>query len=161
MNLGCAAYEQNDYAEARSRLEESLTLFRELGDTWGLAGAHGALGRVAYEQGDDAQARSLQEEGLILVRELGNKQGIAESLESFAHPAARGRAWERAARLWGAAAALRDAISIPVEPNRREVWERDLGAARAALGEEAFAAAWAQGGAMTLEQAIAYALAEG
>jgi hypothetical protein len=104
------------------------------------------------------EARSLREESLTRYRELGNKEGIAESLESFAHQAARGREWERAARFWGAAAALREAIGAPLEFHWREERERDLGATRAALGEEAFAAAWAEGQALSLEEAVAYAL---
>jgi hypothetical protein len=114
---------------------------------------------LAYRQGDYAAARSLHEEGLAIFRELGDKGGIAQSLESLAGLAAVwGRGLERAARLWGAAAALREAIGAPLPPSEREKYEREVGAARAALGEEAFASAWAEGEAMTLEQAIAYAL---
>jgi non-specific serine/threonine protein kinase len=157
--LGLVAYEQDDYAEARSLFEESLTIRRELGYTWGIAFSLTHLGLLACVQGDYAGAGSLFEESLAIYRDLGNKQGIAESLESLARLAAQGREWERAARLWGVAA-LREAIGAPPAPNRREEWERELGAARAALGEEAFAASWAEGRAMALEQAIAYALAE-
>jgi hypothetical protein len=42
----------------------------------------------------------------------------------------------------------------------RDDYERDIALARAQLGEEAFTAAWATGQAMSLEQAIAYALEE-
>jgi len=62
-------------------------------------------------------------------------------------------AW--AAQLWGAAEALRDAIGVPIPPVERADYERSLSAARVHLGERAFAAAWAQGRAMTPEQALA------
>jgi hypothetical protein len=91
---------------------------------------------------------------------MGGKLGIAEPLESLARLAVQGREWDRAARLWGAAAALREALGAPRAPNRRAEGERELGAARAALGESAFAASWAEGQALSLEQAIADALAE-
>jgi tetratricopeptide (TPR) repeat protein len=158
--LGLAAYEQGDHAEARSLFEESLTFSRDGGNKWGIAARLGHLGRAAYVQGDYSAARSLHEECLTIWRELGYKRGIAQSLESFARLAARGREWERAARLLGAAAALRDAIGAPPAPHRREEGERELDAARAALGEESFAASWAEGRAMPLEQAVAYALEE-
>jgi hypothetical protein len=67
---------------------------------------------------------------------------------------------ERPVRLHAAAQALRDAIGKPVAPSRRAEHQRELAAARAALGKQAFAAAWAEGRAMTLEQAVAYALDE-
>jgi predicted ATPase/DNA-binding SARP family transcriptional activator/class 3 adenylate cyclase len=156
--LGLIAYEQGDYAKARSLFEESLTIRRELGYTWGIAFSLNHLGLLACVQGDYAGAGSLFEESLAIYRDLGNKQGIAESLESLARLAAQGREWERAVRLWGAAAALRDAIGAPRSPLWRAEWERDLGATRAALGEEAFAAVWAAGRALPLEEAVAYAL---
>jgi hypothetical protein len=65
---------------------------------------------------------------------------------------------ERAARLLGAVQALRDAIGAPVPPEYRAAYERTAAAARAALGEEAFTAAWAAGRTLSWEQAVAYAL---
>jgi hypothetical protein len=67
---------------------------------------------------------------------------------------------ERGAHLLGAAAALRAGRGMPLPPNERAAQERTVAAARAALGEDAFAAAWAQCQRMSLEQAIAYALEE-
>jgi len=116
------------------------------------------LGRVAHEQGDYAAARSLPAESLTIRREFREKLSIPEPLESLARSAAEDREWERAARLWGAAAVLRDTIGAPAAPHWREDWERELGATRAALGEAAFAASWAEGQALPLEDAIAYAL---
>jgi hypothetical protein len=64
----------------------------------------------------------------------------------------------QAARLFGAAAALREAISAPRPPAFRSYYERDLTAVRDRLGQEAFETAWAEGQGMTPEQAIEYAL---
>ena len=83
-----------------------------------IAGSLNNLGNVAYVQDDYASARSLYEESLAIKRELGDKLGVAGCLEDLARPVAQGREWERATRLWGAAAALREAISIPQEPQR-------------------------------------------
>ena len=65
---------------------------------------------------------------------------------------------ERAARLWGAAERLRQAIGCRTAPAARATYERAMAVVRAQLGDDAFAAAWAEGQAMTLEQAIAEAL---
>jgi non-specific serine/threonine protein kinase len=67
---------------------------------------------------------------------------------------------ERAARLWGAAAALREAHGLHLPALLRARSEGYAAAARAQVGEAAFAAAWAAGRAMTLEQAVADALEE-
>jgi hypothetical protein len=54
---------------------------------------------------------------------------------------------------------LRDAIGAPLMPSERPQYDRQVAAARAAVGnDERFDAAWRKGHAMTLEQAIAYAL---
>jgi hypothetical protein len=65
---------------------------------------------------------------------------------------------ERAARLWGAAERLRQAIGCRPPPAARATYERAIATARTALGEEAFATAWEAGRALMLEQAIAEAL---
>ncbi len=64
----------------------------------------------------------------------------------------------RAARLCGAADALHDLSRFSLSPAERVERDRALAAARAALGEEAFAAVYAEGQAMTMEQAVEYAL---
>jgi len=67
---------------------------------------------------------------------------------------------ERAARLFGAAQALREAMGASLSPSEHTDDERHTAATRAALGEEAFAAAWNEGRSLSLEQAIALALQE-
>jgi hypothetical protein len=61
---------------------------------------------------------------------------------------------ERAARLFGTAAALREDRGWPLPPVKRAEHDRTVAAAHGALGEEAFAAAWARGHALPLEEAI-------
>jgi hypothetical protein len=65
-------------------------------------------------RGDQQQARSLHEESLKLSLELGDKLIAAESLEGLACSAARGE--ERAARLFGAAETLREAVAYNQAP---------------------------------------------
>jgi hypothetical protein len=60
----------------------------------------------------------------------------------------------------GAAEALRETIGLPLAPVDRAAYERNVAAVRAQFDAASFAAAWAEGRAMTLEQAIAYALSE-
>jgi predicted ATPase/DNA-binding SARP family transcriptional activator len=157
-NLGLVACALGDYARARSLGEESLAICRELGSQRHIAAVLNDLGKVAAHQGETVAAQTRYAESLTIRRELGDKLGIALSLEAFADLLTVQGQFGRAARLWGAAEALRQAILAPLSPKERETYDRSLTAARTALGEEAFAAAWAEGQAMSLEEASAYAL---
>jgi hypothetical protein len=64
----------------------------------------------------------------------------------------------RAARLFGAAEGLRARIGAIGQPIERAVYADSVASVRTQLNQKTFAAAWAEGRAMTLEQAIAYAL---
>ncbi len=130
-------------------------LFRELGNRQDLAWGLSFLARVEARQGNYAAARVYSEESLVLHREVGHKGEIAYGLEGLAHVVAtQGQpAW--AARLWGAAEALREAIGSPLPPIERADYEHWVATARAQLGEQVFAAAWAEGRTMTPEQALA------
>jgi predicted ATPase/class 3 adenylate cyclase len=156
--LGRLACEQGDYGRAMALSQESLALFRALGDKQGIAGALNNLGDVARYQGDLTQAMTFYAESLALRRELGDRPETARTLEGVAGVAMAHERPERAARLFGAADALREAVGVPAPPSRRARNERALRTVRAALADGAFAAAWAEGRVMTLEQAIAYAL---
>jgi non-specific serine/threonine protein kinase len=161
--LGLIALLQSSLGPARALLEESLALHRGLGKEPAVANALVNLAWVAYFEGDYGRARLLVEESLALFRDLGGRAGCAECLLLMAGLAlAQGHA-ERAARLGAAAEALRTAVgaSLLSSPAVSAQMRRGLNACRSALGEEAFAVAWAAGLALTLEQAIAYALDDG
>jgi predicted ATPase/class 3 adenylate cyclase/Tfp pilus assembly protein PilF len=155
-NLGRMARRSGDYAQAHRLLAECLEWHIQLGIK---GGSLAEFGWLAADMGDAAQARQWFEQALREHRETGEPRETAEDLEGLAHLARLQSDWERAARLWGAAQSLREAIGTPPLPEERKEDERDQAAVREALGEAAFAAAWAEGRAMTLEQAIEYALA--
>jgi predicted ATPase/DNA-binding SARP family transcriptional activator len=163
INLGRVVQLQGDYAQARALQEQSLALFRELDDRRNIAYSLSSLGNVACDQGDCARATRLHEESLTMHRELGDKEGIATNLEGMARaataPCAAPEILARASRLFSAAAALREAIGTPLPPSARAGYERATAAVRAAAGEAAWSAAWADGQTLTLEQTIDLALA--
>jgi non-specific serine/threonine protein kinase len=114
---------------------------------------------VAFDQGDYPAARALCEESLVLRRELSDRRGIAESLEELAYCAFALVSPGRAARILGAAERLREEIASPLAPTDRPQYDRQVAAARAAIGDDAaFDFAWQEGRAMTLDQAVEYAL---
>jgi hypothetical protein len=83
---------------------------------------------------------------------------IAWCLAGLGSAAALDEEPERAARLWGAAEQLRAMLGCRPPPAARATYERMLAQAHAQLGEGAFAAAWAAGEALALEQAVVEAL---
>jgi len=158
-NLGLVAQRAGDPAGAQALHVESLALKRALGDTRGIAISLHNLGVVALVQGDIERAAPLFAESLTLKHGLGNMQGIAASLDGLAEVAGAGGQARRAARLLGAPAALRVAIKARPKQGPSAHYGRTVAGARAALGEETFVAAWAEGEAWPLEQAITDALA--
>jgi hypothetical protein len=138
-----------------------LSLYQEITDEFNVATTVGWLGMLAVWSGDEHDlAEGFLTDSLALNREIGNWAYGAYCLEAFAGLAgARGQG-VRAARLWGAAEALRETIGAPHSPEARPYYERSMAAARAVLGEAAWEAAFAEGGGMSPEEAAAYALGE-
>ena len=152
--LADAMLMQGDLGHARTLLEESLALSRDKEHAWNIARTLASLGSVECEAGDYARASRLYEESLHLGRRIGMNLTILRCLEGLARvTVAQGR-MERAAWLCGAAAALREDKGWPPPPARRAEHDRSVAAAREALGEEVFAATWARGHALPLEETI-------
>jgi tetratricopeptide (TPR) repeat protein len=159
-SLGLIAHLQGDHPQAAAYLEESLAVFLELGDKVGSSYQMACLADVARDRGEYDRARHLYGESLSLYRSLMDKGGFAAVFEGLATVAAAEGQQLRAARLFGAAHYLREVIAKPVGQVQWASYDRTMAGVRAALGEEAFAAAWTAGEAMGVEEAIAYALQE-
>jgi predicted ATPase/class 3 adenylate cyclase len=158
-NLGRVSYLQGDYLRALAWLEESLAQFRDMGYTLGVALMLLNLGRVAQAQGNTTKAAQLFTESLTLMRETPFSETHEAALEGLAGVAGAQGQPARAAHLFGAAEVLRESTGMPLAPAYRAAYERDVAAIRAQIDEPTFTAAWAQGQKLTLEQAIAEALA--
>jgi predicted ATPase/DNA-binding XRE family transcriptional regulator len=155
---------RGDIAGARRLAERALPLAREPG------GARDAvyvvlypLAAVARAESDHERAAQLLREGLTLSVEIGEENNVAYCLEGLAAVAADKNELERAARLWGAAEAILETTETLTSPHvpDRSLHQRQVADARARLAAEAWQKAWAQGRAMTLEQAVEYALGDG
>ena len=139
--------------------EEALALRRETGDRLGVAVSLSNLGLVAAGTGDFARAAALTGASLELDVEFSNHRNLADSFENLALIAVATRDDERAARHFGAAEALRTRIGVPGHPGDRAYNERWIANLRARMGETTFAAVWKIGRAMSLDEAIADAMA--
>jgi tetratricopeptide (TPR) repeat protein/DNA-binding CsgD family transcriptional regulator len=157
-SMGTVALGEGDYARARALHEESLALFRELSYKTNVAYPLDNLGDLALAEGDVEQAAQYFEQSLALLAAGVNRRGIAERLEGLAAVRAAQGDLGHAARLWGAAEALRETIGAPLPPLDGATYDRFVGAARAQADATSFAAAWEEGRALTLDQAVAAAL---
>ncbi len=153
------ARDQGDLAGATALQEEALAIMREVGDTAYISYTLRCLGTVTLQKGDDRRAASFFAESLRLSRETGFLWNTRACLIGLARVSNARRQYDRAAHLFGAAEALRETIGSP-SPQGQADYDRQLASTRSGLGDAAFAGAWAEGRAMTLEQAIEYALSE-
>lgn len=151
---------ERDYTTARTLYEESLAIYRELDSKIGIACVRHNLGNLALEQGEYSVAYPLLKEGLAILLDAKDIWAINFALDSLAGIAAGQGQSERALRLAGASEALRESAGILLPPVWQAWVERLLEPARKMLDEEGCAVAWAEGRAMNLEQAVAFALRE-
>ncbi|HEU5423205.1 MAG TPA: tetratricopeptide repeat protein [Nitrolancea sp.] len=157
--LGLAAHIAGDYSSAREYYARSLAIRRELGYQEGIGILLVLLGVVALREGDLARAHALFREGVEGAQTVLGPWGLAMPLAGFAHLAAASGQPLRATRLGAAAAAQSEASHTPLIPLFDALLREGLEAARRALDEGAYAAAWAEGRVLSLEESIAEALA--
>jgi predicted ATPase/transcriptional regulator with XRE-family HTH domain len=157
-NLGIANYMNEDMERAAAAFAEALAIGRLVGDRDLIATNLANLSSVALRQGEVAGAEALGRDALALYWELGDPRRCAVGLEGLAGAAGMAGHGARAARLLGAAAALRETLDTPQPSQEQAETAQATAAARAALGEVAWTAAFGAGQALTLEQAIAEAL---
>ncbi len=159
-NRALIAWHQRDYARAAAALTEALAVFQELGDRRWAALALGNRALMAYSRGDATGGVADGMESVRLFHELGDRWGLGLYITVLAGVALLQRRPLHAARLAGAAEAIRESIGATIPAYAQAEYREFLTRLRASLGEEALAAAWAEGRAMTVNQAVALALTE-
>lgn len=157
--LGMLAWAaRQDYERATALYKEGLALAHRAGDNYGILLSL-ALGTVvSSDQSDYRKARELNKEGLELSRRVEMRRMIAFNLHLSATLASAQEQAVRSARLWGAAKTLREAIGGTFSPLQHYFYGPYIDAARTKLGEAVWEAAFAEGQAMTTEDAVEYAL---
>jgi predicted ATPase/class 3 adenylate cyclase len=157
-NLGLTAAMTGEYERAKAAYEEAQELFCEVGDRDMAALANSRLGFLALSRDDPDQAEELCVEAIRELHERARIPGLDFALDVLAGVAAARGEIRRAARLWGAAAAFRGVNNIPWLAEEREMIEPHIEAARTRLEEAIWHEEWKQGRAMSLDQAVGYAL---
>jgi predicted ATPase/DNA-binding CsgD family transcriptional regulator len=157
--LGVVAQARRDFERAQTLFEESLRLTYAEGGLRRVALALTWLAGLAVEQGAPQVARARLSEALSLAERSGLRVGFAPALEILACLSAMESQPAHALRLAGAAASATGVLGAREALYTRwlRTAEPHLEMARKTLGERAAAAAWAEGEAMSLEQALNYA----
>jgi DNA-binding CsgD family transcriptional regulator len=118
------------------------------------------LAVVLADRGDHAGAEDLMRESLAMARDLGDERMTTWSVEGLAWCRAEAGRAEEAARLLGAASALRAPESASVYAADRQRTERCRALALSRLGEAAFERAFRRGARLAPAEAVALALGE-
>jgi predicted ATPase/class 3 adenylate cyclase/Tfp pilus assembly protein PilF len=160
INLGMMVYSQGDLGRAAQFTEEAVALFRELGARADVSIGLYNLGWIALLQNDLSRAADIYKESLTLSWDAGMNPLVQMTLEGLACLAgAKGEA-ERAVRLWGAAQSIHETKGIPRDTDFLAEADARITAVRTGMGEEIWEEAWRKGQAMTLDQAVSYAMEE-
>lgn len=144
-------------AAAMQMFQESFAEFDDLGDPWDMTWSRVNLGNAYRLTGEREQGRAMFLEAIKLMNEAGNGQTLTGLLMLVAAVDSELGRHERAVRLWSAAQSARRLMGALQPPTARRLMGDPVGAARAAIGDEAVDNALAEGETMDLDQAIGYA----
>ncbi len=156
--LGTLAAYRNDYAEARARFEEVIPVLQGLGARFNVTLVKSDLAHLERQHGNLLRALEIYRETIVAFESHGQRGAVAHQLECFAFIASAQEQFERAAQLLAAAEILRENAGTPMTPNERVIYDRQAAAVREGMDESTFASSWRAGRAMTMKQAIDYAV---
>jgi predicted ATPase/class 3 adenylate cyclase len=148
-----------DIPSAEAQYRAGVAEFRRLGNRGFAAVMQSDLGHMLRQAGRRDEALIVYRDTIREWQDLGRRAAVANMLENFAFMARAEGQPDRAARLLGAAEAIRDEIQVDMTPWEREEYEREVAALREVLPDETFAAEWAAGRGLTLDEAVDFAVA--
>jgi len=152
------ASNEENYAEARAQVEEKLRFYRQARLNFYIDVPLWTLGVIALREGDFTGAKERYRECLLFDQQIGLRRQNAECFIGFAGIATAEKRFERAAQLMGAGEAEVESRGIPLENHDQIELQRLKTLLREELGDAKFEAHASQGRAMTMDQAIAFAL---
>jgi tetratricopeptide (TPR) repeat protein len=158
LGMGMDERIRGNYNAARKIFEEGLEVFRRLHSRNFILVMRSELGHVERQTGNLTQARLIYQETIKGWQELGNRAAVAHELECFGFLAIHNEEPQRAVKLFGAAEALREKIQAPMTDFEQVEYDQFVARLRSILAEAEFIMLWAEGRAMTMEQAIQLAL---
>jgi predicted ATPase/class 3 adenylate cyclase len=156
--LALIAIQRNEYEEARSHFKESQRVYQEIGSTFNVILEKSNLAHLERKIGNDAGALEYYRETIVAFRDIGQMGAVSHQLECFGFIAHAQHQSERALKLFSAANALREKGGTPMTPDEQVYFDEQLKGLRGKMDEIQFDSVWSKGYAMTMEQAIEFAL---
>ncbi|HET6823008.1 MAG TPA: tetratricopeptide repeat protein, partial [Anaerolineales bacterium] len=157
---GTLAAFSGQYEEARLWFEKAMDAFREAGADFNILINQSNLAHLERQLGHHQQALERYRETIVGFHEVGQLGAVAHQLECFGFLALEDDQNERALKLFAAADALREKVSAPMTSEEQIYFEEQIGVLRQKLDPQRFHQIWATGRALTMEQALAFALGE-
>ena len=153
-NMGVVAVAQGEFDKASRFYTEALDIARADSNLVTVVTVLANLSEVALRQQDYPRARQLGIESLVLAHQIGFRMAVAHQLEVIARIENLEGDAAGAARLYGAAEALREAIEFPIPPRERPDHNASIETIRGGLAEDDFEAAWTSGRTAGLDALI-------
>jgi DNA-binding CsgD family transcriptional regulator len=142
---------------ASARVHTAIELSEHLGArSLATQCGHELLARLAIGRGEWSEAERLAHDTLSQRVELGVRLWLPETLDLLAQVAAGFESYAEAARLLGAAARARSDLAVVRWPPDAPAFDELARRLQEEIGAEAYAAARAEGAAMSLEEAIGW-----
>ena len=155
---GIIALHRKDYDEARTLFEKAINAYRETGASFNVIIAKSGLAHMERELGNYVKAQDLYRETIVSFRDMAQSGAVAHQLECFGFIALAGNQNEHALQLFAAANALREKGGTPMTPDEQVYFDEQLKGLREKMDEIQFDSIWSKGQALTMEQAIEWAL---
>jgi tetratricopeptide (TPR) repeat protein len=156
--MGMDESAHGNYESAKHFFEDGLDVFTRLKYKHFQLATKSELGHIARHTGDLQQAKQIYSETIIGWKDLGNRGAIAHQLECFAFIAIAEEEPQRALKLFGAAEILREKVQSPMADGERIEYDQAVAQVRLLLNESQLSSLWAEGRAMSMEQAVESAL---
>lgn len=159
LGMGMEERQRGNFDRAKEILEQGLEIFNRLGNSNFKLVIRSELGHVERQTGNVTNARLIYRDTICGWQDMGNRSAIANQLECFGFLDIADERPRRAAKLFGAAEAIRSSTNSTMTDFERLEYDESLAALRPMLTDTEFNALWAEGRSMTMEQAIELAFA--
>jgi len=158
MHMAEAEFAVGDLPAARQHADQAVAAASKLGLKMQLLISLLSSARVAAATGDAGRAHEDAHQALTIGRDTKSQTGIIMALESLGELAGVIDDHDKAARLLGAADALRHVIGFPRAQLHQGGHDAAVAELRASIGDAAFDKAWDEGAALGIDDAVNYAL---
>jgi predicted ATPase/class 3 adenylate cyclase/tetratricopeptide (TPR) repeat protein len=151
---------QKQFAKAREKYEIAMQTMHEIKSTRNIIMIKSDLAHILRQEGNYIEALPAYHETIKEWQRMGHRSAVAHQLECLAFIAKAMEQPDKAARLLGAAEALRQKINMDMTPPERAEYEKEVADLKANMEEKEFTRLWTEGRFMTMDEAIAFALEE-